>query len=364
LAINWQDIQHTQAGGAEIHITEILTRLVKKGHRATLFCSSFAGAPKEVKYQGLQVIRRGSRLNFNWVLPFYLPEVLKRERFDIVLEDINKMPFFSPLFHRLPTLVIFLHFFGKTIFRETNPIFGSYVWLGEKLVPVFYRKFPFLTISNSSRDDLIDHGIKEEQITVLSPGISDLYFDATGTDKKTAVPTIVYLGRIKKYKGVQQLVLALPRIREKIGPVKLLIVGSGDYLPDLKKLAQGLNLSDSVHFTGYVSEEEKLKILRQAWVSVYPSLKEGWGLTNIEANACGTAVLASNVPGLRDSVNNPHTGLLVEHGNSVAFAEMIASLLQNQGLRFSMGVQAVEWAKNFDWEESASQALNLLDKRP
>lgn len=362
LAINWQDIQHTQAGGAEIHITEILTRLVKKGHRATLFCSSFAGAPKEVKYQGLQVIRRGSRLNFNWVLPFYLPEVLKRERFDIVLEDINKMPFFSPLFHRLPTLVIFLHFFGKTIFRETNPIFGSYVWLGEKLVPVFYRKFPFLTISNSSRDDLIDHGIKEEQITVLSPGISDLYFDATGTDKKTAVPTIVYLGRIKKYKGVQQLVLALPRIREKIGPVKLLIVGSGDYLPDLKKLAQGLNLSDSVHFTGYVSEEEKLKILRQAWVSVYPSLKEGWGLTNIEANACGTAVLASNVPGLRDSVINGQTGLLFRYGDIDDLTEKLTNLLSDQPYRARLIKAGLDWARKFSWDETADRVAELLEK--
>jgi glycosyltransferase involved in cell wall biosynthesis len=253
LAINWQDIENPQAGGAEVHITEILSRLVKQGHQATLFCSGFEGASPETIQQGIRIIRRGSRFNFNWVLPFLLRPVLRENQFHIVLEDLNKMPFFSPLLHRLPTLVIIHHFFGKSIFRETNPLFGLYVLLGEALVPIYYRHFPFLTISDSSKLELIHRGVREETITVVNNGITDLFYSSGADYEKSKVPSVLYLGRIKKYKGVQDLLQAIAIVRDRMPQVELKIVGSGDYLPALKRLANDLSLANNVTFTGFVT---------------------------------------------------------------------------------------------------------------
>jgi glycosyltransferase involved in cell wall biosynthesis len=362
LAINWQDIRNPQAGGAEIHITEILTRLVKKGHQAVLFCSGFPGARSEEVQDGITVIRRGSRFNFNWALPFTLPKLLKEYEFDIVLEDLNKMPFFSPLLHNIPTLVIIHHFFGTSIFKETNLAFGTYVLLGEKLVPIYYKRFPFLTISDSSKGELMQRGIPEKNITVISNGVSDTFYNYNPGHPKASLPSILYVGRIKKYKGIHFLIQALVKVRQKLPDTELKIVGSGDYLNQLKDLTHQLKLDSSVRFTGFVSEEEKIELYRQAWVSVYPSLKEGWGLSNIEANACGTPVAASNVPGLRDSVVDGETGLLFRYGDVDDFADKLIRILSDREFSAKLSKGGLAWAKKFSWDETAEKVGQLMER--
>ena len=362
LAINWQDIRNPQAGGAEIHITEILTRLVKKGHQAVLFCSGFPGAKSEEVQDGITVIRRGSRFNFNWVLPFTLPKVLKEHELDIVLEDLNKMPFFSPLLHNIPTLVIIHHFFGTSIFKETNLAFGTYVLLGEKLVPIYYKRFPFLTISNSSKEELIERGIPDQNITVISNGINNAFYTYNPGYPKASAPTILYVGRIKKYKGIHFLIEALVKVKEKLPQAELKIVGNGDYLNELKDLTHQLKLDGSVRFTGFVSEEEKIELYRRAWVSVYPSLKEGWGLSNIEANACGTAVAASNVPGLRDSVVDGETGLLFRYGDVDDLAGKLIRVLSDREFVARLSKGGLAWAKKFSWDQTAEKVGELMER--
>jgi glycosyltransferase involved in cell wall biosynthesis len=151
-------------------------------------------------------------------------------------------------------------------------------------------------------------------------------------------------------------------VREKISQAELKIVGSGDYLNDLKDLAERLNLSGWVQFTGFVSEEEKIKLYREAWVSVYPSLKEGWGLTNIEANACGTPVVASNVPGLRDSVLDGQTGLLFRYGDINDLADKLIRVLSDRGFSKQLSRKGEEWAKNFSWDKTAEKVEMLLEQ--
>ncbi len=88
---------------------------------------------------------------------------------------------------------------------------------------------------------------------------------------------------------------------------------------------------------------------------------EGWGITTIEANACGTPVVASRVSGLKDSVKNPHTGYLVDYGDVDAFADKIAKLLTNKTVRSSMSEEAENWAKKFDWNISANKSLEIIN---
>jgi glycosyltransferase involved in cell wall biosynthesis len=272
------------------------------------------------------------------------------------------MPFFSTLFHKLPTLVIIHHFFGKSIFKETNLLFGTYVLLGEMAVPIFYRSFPFLTISDSSKLELIQRGISSGQITVIPNGISESYYIPQKNDRKAPVPTVLYVGRIKKYKGIQFLISAMLKVREKIPRAELKIVGSGDYLNDLKDLVNRLNLADCVRFTGFISEEEKIKLLREAWVSVYPSLKEGWGLTNIEANACGTPVVASNAPGLRDSVIDGQTGLLCRYGDVGDLVEKLIRILSDREFTRKLSQGGLEWSKNFSWDKTTEKVEALMEQ--
>ena len=127
-------------------------------------------------------------------------------------------------------------------------------------------------------------------------------------------------------------------------------------------MAKKLSIYDKIKFVGKVSEEEKIRLYQKAWVFVNPSFMEGWGITTIEANACGTPVVASNVPGLRDSVNNPHSGFLVPYGNINIFSERIIKLLKDDSLRAKMSIEAIYWAKQFEWKSSAEASLKLIEK--
>jgi len=361
LAINWQDISNPQAGGAEVHLTEILTRLVQKGHSVTLLCSGYEGAAKAEEIDGIRIIRSGGRYTFNWVLPFKLKKLLRKEKFNIVLEDINKIPFFTPLFHKLPVLVIIPHLFSDSVFKEINFLLGLYIYLSEKPVPKVYKGFKFMVISESTKKDLVSKNIPAHDISVVECGIDHNLYQHDPELPKFETPTIIYLGRIKKYKSVDDLIKAMPKVLHNIPEAELLIVGDGDYKPVLEKLVQDLKLEQKVRFTGFVSKEQKVKLLQKSWVSVYPSLKEGWGLTNIEANACGTPVIASDVPGLRDSVLPGKSGLLFEYGNIQNLASALIQILSDQNLRNKLIQGGLEWAKKFSWEKTADKSSEIID---
>jgi glycosyltransferase involved in cell wall biosynthesis len=140
------------------------------------------------------------------------------------------------------------------------------------------------------------------------------------------------------------------------------IVGSGDFLPNLVQQAGELGIVDRVEFTGFLGEERKVEILRQAHVVVNPSAKEGWGVTVTEANACGTPVVASDVPGLRDAVIDGKTGFLVPYGDVRGFASRISQVLGDRSLRDRLAGEAVAWAKTFNWDRSAASILAAIER--
>jgi glycosyltransferase involved in cell wall biosynthesis len=184
-----------------------------------------------------------------------------------------------------------------------------------------------------------------------------------GTREKSPTPLFGYFGRLKKYKSVDQLLLALPQVMEKVPRLKVLIVGEGDDRPRLEAMTAELGLGTVVEFTGFVSEETKIDLLRRMWFKVTTSSKEGWGLTVLEANACGTPVIASNVQGLRDAVKDGETGLLYTYGDVSELASKITSMIQDEPLRDRLRQNAIGWAKLFDWDLAAQQTITLLEKR-
>jgi glycosyltransferase involved in cell wall biosynthesis len=361
LALNWQDLKNPLSGGAEVHLEELLRRLVSMGHQVTLFCSNYSGGLPEETIKGVRVIRRGSRYDFNFIAPFHLRKLVRQGRFDIMLEDINKIPFYTPLYLNIPTLVVIPHLFATTVFQEINFILGSYIYCAERPMATVYKRRKFNVISESTAEDLMARGIPEENITVVHCGIDDSMYFNDPTVEKYETPTIIYLGRLKNYKCVQHLISALRQLRETVSDARLMIVGAGDYQDELKSHTNNLGLADFVEFTGFVSADEKVERLRRAHVCVCPSTKEGWGLTNIEANACGTVVVAANVAGLRDSVRDNESGLLYPHGDIGALTEKIQGIISNREERERLESGALGWAKNFNWDTAAAAFMDNIN---
>ena len=362
LALNWEDLDNPQAGGAEVHLQEILKRIAQKGHKVTLLCSGFPGCKPEERIDGVDIVRRGSRLNFNFVAPFALKKLIKSQNWDIVLEDINKIPFFSPLFHNLPLLVVIPHLFADSVFKEINFVLGLYIYLSEKPISRVYKGFQFMVISESTKEDLVKRGIPADDIHVVHCGIDHSLYRTDPAVPKDPDPTVIYLGRLKKYKSIDHLLIAFAQTLKEIPQAKLVVVGEGDYRGNLEGLAGELKIEDKIEFTGFVDQVEKVRRLQEAWVAVCPSLKEGWGLTNIEANACGTPVLASNVPGLKDSVVNGETGVLFEYGDTKELSDHLVKILSDADSRKKLTEGGLGWAKKFSWDHAADKTLELIEQ--
>ena len=358
LVINWQDIKNPFGGGAEVHMHEIFKRIAARGHDVTIYCCEVEGEPKEETIDGIKIIRNGSRSLFNYTVKKMYKSRFSHENFDIVIDDINKIPFYTPRFVKEPLLAISHHFFGKSIFREADFISGMYVYLAEMLVDKVYKNTPFAVVSQSTLDEFIERGFAGENFTIVPNAIEpDEYPMAVG--QKDENPVISYFGRLKKYKSVDHLVRAFAIVSGKYPEAKLHILGRGDFMPKLKKLALQLGVAEKTTFFGFVSDEDKVKLLSNAWCMVNTSMKEGWGITNIEANACGTPVISADSPGLRDSVKEGLSGRLYEYGNVEKLSEILVELIENQDERNKLYHGSVEWASSFSWDKSADIMLEL-----
>lgn len=360
LALNWNDLKNPFAGGAEVHLEELLQRLVQKGHDVTLFCSGWDNCSPEETIEGVKIIRRGSRSTFNLIAPKHLRKLVKENNYDLLIEDINKIPFYTPLYLDIKTLVVIPHLFATTVFHEINFVIGTYIYLAEKPLVTIYKGKHYNVISESTAEDMIARGVPKSDISIIHCGIDRKLYSHDPSVKKYEHPSLLYLGRIKKYKSVQHLIDAFKIVKDKLPDAKLAVVGDGDYAPALKEQAKSLNLSDSIEFTGYVSSEEKVERMRRSHVAVLPSIREGWGLTNIESNSVGTAVVASNSPGLRDSVRDGETGYLYEYGNVEQLAENLLKILTDQQLREKLEQGGLKWAEKFNWDSAAEKFNDLI----
>lgn len=360
LALNWRDMHHPEAGGAEVHLHEILRHLVRWGHEATQLSSAWPGAAPEEMIDGVRVLRRGRWYDANPVLPLAARGLMRRERFDVVIEDINKLPFFMPLYTRVPVLPVIPHLFGTTVFREANPLVGSVVWLMEQFIPAAYRTQRFMVISPSTRDDLARRGIPEDRIDVVLCGLDHRRYRDLGLERFDR-PTIVHLGRLRRYKSVEVAMRAMAVVRERVPEARMVIAGDGPHRPALERYADRLGMEGAFEFTGYLGGDELTELLNRSHVLFNASPKEGWGLTVVEANACGVPVVASDRPGLRDSVIDGETGFLVPYGDAAAFGTRAADLLSDGALWGRMSAQAIERVSSLTWERCARETEALLE---
>ena len=354
LLVNWNDRDNPHAGGAEIHLHELFGRLAGWGHEVELVASGWSGCAPRAQLDGMRVRRVGGRYSFALLGRGAVRRALaERGGFDVVVEDINKLPLFLPTLTRLPLVAIVPHLFGTTAFAEASWPVAAVVWAAERPIPRVYRRAAFHAISESTRDDLVRRGVARERIEVIYPGVDAAWYRPDDATPRAERPTFLYVGRLKRYKGVEIAVRALALARRTRPDLTLEIAGQGDDRPRLERLAGALGLGDAVRFLGFVSEEEKRRRLRGAWAVVFASPKEGWGISNVEAAACGTPALASDSPGLKESVRHGVTGYLVPHGDAGALAQRMLALAADPALVARLGRAARAFAEGLSWEGAA-----------
>ncbi len=357
LVVNWQDREAPLAGGAEIHLHEIFGRLAGAGHDVSLLCGGWPGCPPRATLDGIAVHRVGTRYTFPFVARRYYQRHLARLDVDVLVEDVNKVPLYATRWGARRAVALVPHLFGGTVFREAPFPVAAAVWLAERPLARAYRGVPFEAISQSTADDLVARGVPRPHVRVIYPGI-DAEAYTPDARVRAAAPVFAYLGRLKRYKGVDLVIRAFARVADP--RARLELAGVGDYRPALERLVDSLALNARVRFLGRVSEAEKLALLRRAWALVFASPKEGWGITNLEAAACATPVVASDAPGLRESVRDGDTGFLVAHGDVGAIAARLDQFTASPALVGAMGARARRFAESFTWERAAEQTAAHL----
>lgn len=363
LVIEYRDITHPEAGGAEVILLEVFKRIVAAGHQVDYLCNGHGQALPEEVIEGIRILRRGRQPYFNILVPWLYRSELRKNGYDVIVEGIDKLPFFMPLFEKkIPVVCVIPHLFGTTVFREASLPVGAYVYTYERFIPLVYRRCLFSVLSQGTRDDLKGRGIPDDRIEVIYSGLSQDQYDAPTEKPRAGHPILIYLGRIKRYKGIELGIEAVRLLKGKYPSIEYQVVGAGDYLEDLKRIARRAGVERNVTFVGHKRGREKTELLQKANVLLYTSPKEGWGLSVVEANLCGTPVVASNAPGLRESVVDGKTGFLVPHGDVPALAERIDRLLSDEALYGRMRMAALEWGRGFTWERATRETLALLER--
>jgi len=364
LILSWRGPGHPNAGGAEISTHEHAKGWVKAGHSVTLFTAAFVRGIEYEVIDGVNIIRRGRQIfGVQWeAFKWYL--FGDHAKFDLVVDQFHGLPFFTPLYIRIKKLA-FIHEVTKNVWK-LNPwsfplslvpaIFGPLV---EPFIFKFYKKVPFMTVSESTRQDLIEWGIQKDNITIIHNGIT---VPSNINAKKSNKTTILFLGALSKDKGIEDTLEVFSLVQKRYSDIEFWIAGQCNpiYFLRLKEKVKNLNLKNT-KFLGYVSEQSKFEYFKKATLLINTSVREGWGLVVIEAASVGTPTVAYRVPGLKDSVLDNKTGILCDP-NPTSIASEIISLLNNKLLLYSLSKNSIGWSKKFTWPESVRQSLKLLEK--
>lgn len=349
-----RDWTHPQGGGTGLNVYAQVVRWARWGHRVTVIAGEYPGSvPYEEVEPNLTVHRMGGRGS---VFPRGIAAVLRglgRDA-DVVLEVINGITFLTPLWLRKPRVALVNHPHRDLYTGEFGPRMGRVMAAFFEELPLryLYRRAPFLTISNSARDELVSiDGVPPEHITVCYCGVGP---GPLQPRERAPEPRLLYLGRLKAYKRVEYLLDAL----EALPGVSLDVAGAGDHGDPLGAEVARRGLNDRVRLHGRVDEHTKAKLLGEAWVHVTASASEGWSLTVMEAALCDTPSVALAVGGLRESVVDGETGFLAQDLGD--FIARVRQLLEDSELRERMGAAAGARARTFTWERTAATNLEVL----
>lgn len=366
LILNWRDINNPSSGGAEILTHEIAKRLVAMNNRVVQFSSFFKGAHHKEVVDNVEIVREGNAdirtlfasVHFRAFL-FYQRE---KRKFDVVIDEVHGVPFFTPWYVKGKKVVLICEVASDLWIKVFGSFFGLLGRMIEKYLFLVYKNILFITISDSTKKDLIGNGVNKKDIIVLPMGIN---VPANIRDvKKEKEKTLIFVGRLTMAKGIEETLRAFKEIMRMNKIVRLWIVGRGreDYVQKLKRMCKQLHIENNVTFYGFVPEEKKFTLLARAHLLIHPSLREGFGLTIPEAGYVGTPAVAYNSPGLRDIVKNGKNGILALENSSESLANASIQLLSDDFLYQKLCQGAKEEAAQYNWDNTARVMLDSLKK--
>lgn len=355
LILSDRDWTHPQGGGTGTNLFGQVSRWVAWGHRVSVIACSYPGAPAREQIGRVTLHRVGGR---STVFPRVILRQLRRfvPDADVVLEVVNGVTFLTPLWCRTPRVTLIHHIHREHYSRELGRL-GSMAAVALETLPLrlLYRRTQFVTISQATADEIAAHGIDPSHISVGYLGV-ELGVLQPDPAARAPEPTLLYLGRIKRYKRIE---LILDVLAANPGAV-LEVAGDGDHRPALEEEIRARGLEDRVRLHGYVSEERKLELYRRAWINVTTSSAEGWGLSVTEAAACGTPSAALALGGLTEAIDDERTGVLADEVPELA--AKIGALLADPQRRDAMGTEARARVGELSWDDTARLTLSLLDR--
>lgn len=342
-----------KSGGAERTIFEVSRRLVRIGHSVTLLTVGRKGTKKNDTVERITVIRYTGNMRLHLILPI----IIIKGNFDIVVNDLGHViPWVSSVVLGRKNIAFFRHLHSRSLFGQVNWILAKILTGVEKTYPLLYRNTPFITESTTSIRDLNRLGIKNELIARIEPGVD---MDEFFSGKKTEQPSIVYFGGMRKYKRPEECLYLAEFLLSRFPNLKFKIIGNGPVYGNLVEKALNRGLLNKVEFLGRVRTEELSQIVSQSWLNVHFSVTEGWGLSILEASACGTPTVAYRVPGVIDVIEDGINGIKIRDGDRELFAQSVLKILENPRPWWS---SSIEVAKKYSWDSTVDKWKQLLMK--
>jgi len=364
LVFSWRDPKHPTAGGAEQVMHEHMQGWIKAGYKVTLFSSRVKGLPNEENLDGVEVVRKGDQY-LGVKIAAFLFWLKNKENYDFVVDQFHGVPFFTPLYINKPKLAVLQEVAGKVWFLNEFPfpfnfLVGLFGFIIEPIVFLFYRCTPFMVGSNSAKIDLVKMGIPARNITVVPHGV--IVYMPQPFPYKEKVKTIAFLGALAKDKGIEDALRSFSFLNRKDN-FQFWVIGRGspEYKDYLLSVCGKLGIVNKVKFWGFVDQEKKFELLARAHVLINPSIREGWGLVNIEANGVGTPVIAYKSSGLVDSVKDGQSGIICKANTPDFLAEEVMNLMNDENLYRKLQQGATVWGKKFSWQKSKQTSLKLIN---
>lgn len=359
LILNWRDVHHPKSGGAELVTMEHAKGWVRAGHKVTWLTAGYDGARSESIIDGVHFVRRWGSFTVYLYTPTY---ILRNARnFDVIVDEAHGFPFFSPVFTRKP-VVVFIHEVAGEIWDFMFPfpknVFGK---LLELLYFQIYKHCLFWTDAPSTKDELVERGIARENCTAIPcPVIRPITVRKT----KEHVPTFLFVSRVVRMKGIEEIIKAFSFIIRSMPQAHLWIVGGGtqDYVRELKAMIADYGVSQNVTFFGEVSEREKYRLMARAHLLLHASVKEGWGLVVLEAAFVGTPSVVYNVNGLKDVVKNGRTGVVILDNSPQEMAREAVRLYNDTARYAEIQKNGKAWVHSLTWEDAVKKSTHLLKR--
>ena len=358
--LSWRDLADVEAGGSEVHAANVARLWAEAGLDVTVRTSYAQGQPKSVVRDGYRVVRKAGRY---LVFPRSVAAELagRMGPHDALVEYWNGMPFFSPLWERLPSIVVLHHVHAemwKMVLGDDNPRLAAAGELLERRVaPLLYRRSRIVTLSPSSKDDIVEQmRLRPDRIDVCPPGLDPRF---TPAGEKAERPLVVAVGRLVPVKRYDLLLAACQLAREHVPDLELVIVGDGYERPALTDLVRELDAEQWVTFAGFLRDAELVDLYRRAWLVASASAREGWGMALTEAAACGTPAVATRIPGHADAVRDGSSGVLTDE-TAPAIAAGLVDVLGDPERRQRLTAGALSRAAELSWENTATGMMRAL----